>query len=125
MTPTTCSGARVIERHLPVTTRPTSGQDRQTQPLTMAPSRVAEQNRAAITSWLAGLCGHTTHASLSVASAPSSIDDARSRCRTSAKVVREMESVEDVMAEGPDSTAERRDSGKSVPALPWRAVNEE
>jgi hypothetical protein len=37
----------------------------------------------------------------------------------------EMQSVEDVMAEGPDSTAERRDSGKSVPALPWEAANEE
>jgi hypothetical protein len=70
----------------PVTTRPTSGQDWHTQPLTMAPSRVAEQNRAAIASWLEGLCGHTTHASLSVASAASSSSDACSRSRTSAEV---------------------------------------
>jgi hypothetical protein len=87
--------ARIMERHLPVTTRPPSGQDRQTQPLMLAPSRVAEQNRAAIASWLAGSCGHTTHAS----SAAWSRDDACSRSRTSAEVGMEMSNVEAVMAE--------------------------
>jgi hypothetical protein len=36
-----------------------------------------------------------------------------------------IKSAEEVMVERPDSTAERRDSGTSVPALPWEAVNEE
>jgi hypothetical protein len=104
---------------------PERGQDWQTQPLAMAPSPVAEQKRAAIASWSARGCGHTSQASLFMASAASSSNDAWSSSRTSAEVVMGIKSAEEVMVERPDSTAERRDSGTSVPALPWEAVNEE
>ncbi len=95
---------------------PERGQDWQTQPRAMAPSPVAEQNRLAIASWLACGCGHTSHVSVAMVRAVSSSRDACSRSRTSAEVVMGSRSVDEVMAERPDSTAERRDSGKSVPA---------
>lgn len=77
------------------------GQDWQTQPLAMAPSLVAEQNRAAIASWPARGCGHTSHASLFTVSAASSGNDACSRSRASAEVGIGIRSVEEIMVETP------------------------
>src|SRR3954451_6159331 len=101
------------------------GQDGQMQPRAMALLSVAEQNRAAMASWSACGCGHTSHARLFMSSAALSSIDAPWMSRTSADVVRGLRNVEDVMADTPDSTAERRNSGTSVPALPWEGANEE
>src|SRR3954447_4278393 len=101
------------------------GQDGQMQPRAMALLSVAEQNRAAMASWSACGCGHTSHARLFMSSAALSSIDAPWMSRTSADVVRGLRNVEDVMADTPDSTAERRNSGTSVPALPWEVANEE
>src|SRR3954453_5821476 len=101
------------------------GQDGQMQPRAMALLSVAEQNRAAMASWSACGCGHTSHARLFMSSAALSSIDAPWMSRTSAHVVRGLRNVEDVMADTPDSTAKRRNSGTSVPALPWEVANEE
>jgi hypothetical protein len=78
---------------------PERGQDWQTQPLAMAPSPVAEQNRAAIPSWCACGCGHTSHVSFVMASAASSSGDACGRARMAAEVVLGSKGVVEVMAE--------------------------
>ncbi len=78
---------------------PERGQDWQTQPLAMAPSPVAAQNRAAIPSWSAWGCGHTSQVSFVMASAASSSGDACGRFRMSAEVVLGSKGVVEVMAE--------------------------